>query len=95
MKVLFLLCLVIFFGYSNAATTQEIAALQELANSCTGTWSSSWNFAGTPDPCDNTWVGITCTGGDVTNIELIDLDTSGTLPTSNAFITGLSNLVTL
>jgi Leucine-rich repeat (LRR) protein len=84
-------------------------ALHDLFNSTNGdswTWhnvttaGNKWNFSGDPNPCADTWQGITCSTAPtaagylhVLNLELNDFSLDGTIPPSMGNLTELQQLI--
>ncbi|XP_004305791.1 PREDICTED: protein STRUBBELIG-RECEPTOR FAMILY 5-like [Fragaria vesca subsp. vesca] len=74
--VLFGFCTVCVYSKTN---TQDVTALNVMYNSLTSKSKlSDWKSSG-GDPCGDSWKGIKCKGSAVTEINLSDLDLSGTM----------------
>lgn len=68
---------------ARAASAAEIAALEALYDATDGAnWTTNTNWK-TGDPCTNNWHGVTCSGGNVTKIDLDFNSLSGSIPTTN------------
>jgi len=68
---------------------QALASLYGATNGAGWTDATGWLVAGS-DPCD--WFGVTCAGGAVTEVVLVDNSLTGTIPPELADLGGLQDL---
>lgn len=67
----------------------ECEALADFTITLTG-MPAAWNTTGVPTPC--TWPGVTCIGGNVFDITLLNQNLSGTIPSSVGNLSSLDGL---
>jgi len=78
---------------TGAKTTTELQcrALVEIYNTNNGSnWNDKGNWGTNSDPCD--WPGVTCAGGNVTELSLVSQGMTGDLPTEIRDLSGLGVL---
>ncbi|KAL3688237.1 hypothetical protein R1sor_014546 [Riccia sorocarpa] len=65
-------------GIRGETNQEDVQALQQLYESLNSPLLQGWNFAnGGEDPCAESWQGVTCSGSDVTEIQLSGLELGG------------------
>ena len=91
MKILLvLLCLV---GLSLSVSQEVIDTLTEFYDSTNGgSWTNNGGWLN-GDPCVNSWYGITCDSGDVTQIDLSINNLAGPIPPN--FVNSITTLTYL
>ena len=80
---------------ANGISSTQCETLIRLYDSTNGdSWTISTNWTMNSTPCDLTygWLGITCSGGNVTSISLPSNSLTGTIPTEIGNLTGLTTL---
>jgi Leucine-rich repeat (LRR) protein len=73
-------------------STADFQFLQDLYNSTDGAnWNNNtnWNFAGGPSSVNNSWYGLTVSGGRLTRVFMPNNKLNGTIPTSIGGATAL------
>ena len=76
-------------GAESLAQVQALEALYAAAGGAGWTTKTNWMSG---DPCNytSTWSGVTCSGGEVTSLSLIDNGLTGTLPTQVGLLTAIT-----
>ena len=76
-----------------SAQTTQVQVLEMFYAATNGAgWTTKANWMSGSDPCTtgSTWHGVTCSGGEVTSLSLIDNGLTGTLPTQVGLLTAIT-----
>jgi len=96
MKAVVVCVLLCMFGSAFAALqANQLSALQDLYNQCSGTsWTSQTNWM-TGDPCSSKWEGVTCDTATASTVTVLNLDGFGLVGSIPASLGNLVNLTEL